>query len=201
MLWSSELSRLPIAGVTWNLGLSYLLVPQQARRGGFVIAGNTSSACCTTPSPRASIPRAIQHAKPKVICRGKDESIIALPAQSELMSLVCMQCGASYPMPPGPTELPELCIMCADERGSLDRDGQKWTTTDDLHQAHKNVLQEEEPGILSIGVQPAFGVGQRALFIQTGIMEYRCPCFHSRCCVICRPESDLNIYNRATPHF
>ena len=193
MLWSSELSRLPVAGVTWNLGLSYLSFPQQARRSGFVKAGNASSACCTAPSPRASIPRAIQQAKPKIICRGTDESIIALPAQSELMSVVCVQCGASYPMPPGPMDVPELCIMCTDERGSLDRDGQKWTTTDDLHQAHKNALQEEESGILSIGVQPAFGVGQRALFIQTGIVEYRCPYFHSRCCVICRPGSELNI--------
>lgn len=195
MLWSSELSRVPVAGVMWNFDLSHLSLSQHARRSGFVRAGNAGSACCTAPSPRASMPRAIQYAKPNIICRGTHESIIGLTAQSELcaMSVVCVQCGASYPVPSGPRDVPELCIVCADERGSLDRDGQKWTTTDDLHQAHKNAFHEEELGILSIGVQPAFGVGQRALFIQTGIVENPCSSFHSSCCVICLPGSELNI--------
>ena len=58
--------------------------------------------------------------------------------------------------------------MCSDERGSLGRDGQRWLTVGQLHERHKNVLLEEEPDILSIGVEPAFGVGQRALLVQTG---------------------------------
>ena len=78
------------------------------------------------------------------------------------MVLVCERCGAQY------ASAPSLCILCSDERGSLERDGQRWLTVDQLHKGHKNVLLEEESDILGIGVEPAFGVGQRALFIQTG---------------------------------
>ena len=82
------------------------------------------------------------------------------------MGLVCIQCGAQYP-----TDRQDSCKLCEDERGSLGRDGQQWIIQDELHEKHKNVLFEEERGVLSIGTEPAFGVGQRALLIQTGVLS------------------------------
>ena len=33
---------------------------------------------------------------------------------------------------------------------------------------HENVWKEEEAGVIGIGTQPSFAIGQRALLIQTG---------------------------------
>jgi len=84
-------------------------------------------------------------------------------AEQSHTTVVCEKCGAQYATNP-----PSLCTVCSDVRGSLGRDGQNYVTIDELHERHKNVLLEEEPNILSLGVEPLFGVGQRALFIQTG---------------------------------
>ncbi|CAK0757810.1 hypothetical protein CVIRNUC_002571 [Coccomyxa viridis] len=78
------------------------------------------------------------------------------------MGLVCTQCGAQYP-----TDRRDSCKLCEDERGTQRRDGQQWISQAELHEKHKNVLFEEERGVLSIGTEPGFGVGQRALLIQT----------------------------------
>ena len=34
--------------------------------------------------------------------------------------------------------------------------------------SHKNVCKEEEPGVMGIGTEPSFAIGQRALLIRTG---------------------------------
>lgn len=95
------------------------------------------------------------------------------------MVLVCMKCGAQYRT----DEAPTTCILCVDERGSLGRDGQKWAEKSELLRQHKNTVHEEEPGLLSIGTEPLFGIGQRALLIQTGAItpETRAHCMGSRC--------------------
>ena len=91
------------------------------------------------------------------------------------MGLVCVQCGAQYP-----TDRQNSCKICEDERGTLRRDGQQWISQVELHEKHKNVLYEEERGVLSIGTEPGFGVGQRALLIQTGVISsFSAPC----CCL------------------
>ena len=87
-----------------------------------------------------------------------------LPVYAVIMGLVCIQCGAQYP-----TDRQDTCKLCEDERGTLRRDGQQWISQAALHEKHKNVLCEEERGVLSIGTEPGFGVGQRALLIQTGL--------------------------------
>ncbi|KAK9916540.1 hypothetical protein WJX75_003870 [Coccomyxa subellipsoidea] len=39
---------------------------------------------------------------------------------------------------------------------------------EDLVKQHKNLIKEEEPGLIGIGTEPTFAIGQRALLIQTG---------------------------------
>jgi hypothetical protein len=77
---------------------------------------------------------------------------------------ICRTCGVQYPdtdQPPGG------CAICNDERQYVGWGGQQWTTMPDLAGDHMVVLREEEPGLVGIGVEPAFAIGQRALLVRT----------------------------------
>ncbi|CAK0774518.1 hypothetical protein CVIRNUC_004176 [Coccomyxa viridis] len=116
------------------------------------------------------------------------------------MVLVCLKCGAQYCA----DATPSICMMCADERGSLGRNGQEWAKKSDVFKTHKNSVHEEEPGLLSIGTEPLFGIGQRALLIQTGVGNILWDCIN-----ILQPETAKDIHSRggiqaiaiSHPHF
>ena len=54
--------------------------------------------------------------------------------------------------------------MCEDARQYLPVDGQRWTTLAELRREHGNWLREDA-GLLGIGTQPEFAIGQRALLV------------------------------------
>ena len=58
------------------------------------------------------------------------------------------------------------CPICSDPRQYIRLAGQAWTTLEELSRDHKVVLKDED-GVLSIGVEPVFGIGQRALLAET----------------------------------
>lgn len=78
---------------------------------------------------------------------------------------ICATCGVQH----ADTALPpEVCAICADERQYVPPSGQRWTSLDELAAAgYRSDLRELEPGLLGIGVDPQFGIGQRALLVQT----------------------------------
>jgi hypothetical protein len=77
---------------------------------------------------------------------------------------VCQGCGVQQ----GDTaQPPDICPICADEREGVPDGGQQWTTTADLARTHVTDIREEEPGLYGIGMDPSFGIGQRALLIVT----------------------------------
>ena len=46
--------------------------------------------------------------------------------------------------------------------------GQQWTTVAGLvEEGRKNEVKEIEPGLIGIHTQPTFGIGQRAIVVQT----------------------------------
>ena len=47
----------------------------------------------------------------------------------------------------------------------MPEDGQRWTTLDELRATHRNEIREEIPGLVGIGTEPAFAIGQRALLV------------------------------------
>jgi len=77
---------------------------------------------------------------------------------------ICLTCGVQHEESSRP---PQRCDICADERQYVGWDGQQWTTMDDLATDHSTILREEEPGLIGLGVEPSFAIGQRALLVKT----------------------------------
>lgn len=77
---------------------------------------------------------------------------------------ICATCGVQFAERPEP---PPVCPICQDERQYVNPRGQAWTTPETLRRSHRNSLRAEEPGLIGIGMEPSFAIGQRALLVQT----------------------------------
>jgi metallo-beta-lactamase superfamily protein len=80
-------------------------------------------------------------------------------------AFICATCGVQQAPS---TEPPGRCPICDDERQYVRQGGQVWTTLDELKTSgHRIEVRDLEPGLLGVGVEPALGIGQRALLVQT----------------------------------
>jgi hypothetical protein len=77
---------------------------------------------------------------------------------------LCTTCGTQFAESAQP---PPACTICEEERQYLKPAGQDWTTHDRLVFTHRNSLKLEETGLLGIGVEPMFAIGQRALLVRS----------------------------------
>jgi glyoxylase-like metal-dependent hydrolase (beta-lactamase superfamily II) len=78
------------------------------------------------------------------------------------MHAICTTCGTQFAASAGP---PAACPVCDDERQFVGWAGQEWTTLDDLRARHRLALKDEGDGLLGIGCEPRFAIGQRALLV------------------------------------
>jgi len=79
-------------------------------------------------------------------------------------AFICTACGTQF----APSETPPArCRICEDERQYVPARGQTWTTLEALAASHFNSYREHEPGVIGIGTQPTFAIGQRALLLRT----------------------------------
>ena len=91
-----------------------------------------------------------------------------------MAAFICSTCGTQYP----PSEVPPAqCPVCEDERQYIPPEGQSWTTLERLKISHLNGFRQYEPGLIGIGTQPKFAIGQRALLLCTpegniGLLRY-----------------------------
>ena len=77
---------------------------------------------------------------------------------------ICKTCGVQYKE----TEnAPNQCHICNDERQYVNISGQEFTHLSELKKNHKNIIIREEQNVSSIRTEPIFGIGQRALLIET----------------------------------
>jgi hypothetical protein len=77
---------------------------------------------------------------------------------------ICTACGTQF----APSDAaPPRCDICEEERQYVPPGGQGWTTPPALAARHFNAWREHEPGLIGIGSQPQFAIGQRALLIRT----------------------------------
>jgi len=79
-------------------------------------------------------------------------------------AFICTACGMQYA--PSDTA-PAQCIVCEEERQYVPPAGQTWTTLPALAARAFNSYREHEPGLIGIGTQPQFAIGQRALLVCT----------------------------------
>jgi glyoxylase-like metal-dependent hydrolase (beta-lactamase superfamily II) len=76
----------------------------------------------------------------------------------------CIQCGAQFPDTATP---PPSCPICEDERQFVNWKGQQWFSREEFLNAHKVVLSDDF-GVVGIGLEPSFAIGQRALLFKDG---------------------------------
>ena len=79
-------------------------------------------------------------------------------------NFICNTCGTQYPDADQP---PASCPICQDERQYLKATGQNWTTLERLRLTNRNSVKFREPGLIGVGIEPHFAIGQRALFLRT----------------------------------
>jgi len=77
---------------------------------------------------------------------------------------ICTTCGTQFAESQSP---PASCAICEDERQYVKATGQQWTTSDGLRQTHRTSIKLEAAGLISIGIEPQFAIGQRAFFVRT----------------------------------
>jgi glyoxylase-like metal-dependent hydrolase (beta-lactamase superfamily II)/DNA-directed RNA polymerase subunit RPC12/RpoP len=79
-----------------------------------------------------------------------------------MRNYICITCGHQFAESDKP---PDRCPICEDDRQFVNPRGQSWTTLDELAQEHQNVLRPLETGLIGIGTEPRFAIGQRALLV------------------------------------
>lgn len=77
---------------------------------------------------------------------------------------VCATCATHVP---GDTPPPDPCPICADERQYVRQDGQLWLSYASVAAEHHMRIEEKEPDLFGVGVEPSFAIGQRALLVRT----------------------------------
>lgn len=75
---------------------------------------------------------------------------------------ICRTCGVQYGAP-----RPD-CPICLDERQYIGWGGQQWTSLEEMRSAgFRARVAEEGPGVLGVGCEPSFAIGQRALLVRS----------------------------------
>ncbi|WP_326566059.1 MBL fold metallo-hydrolase [Amycolatopsis rhabdoformis] len=85
---------------------------------------------------------------------------------------LCRTCGMQYAEPR------EDCPICEDERQYVPLTGQAWTDLDTLRSSgdYRPRVEEQGPGVIGIGSEPGFAIGQRALLVQAGSGNFLWDC-------------------------
>jgi glyoxylase-like metal-dependent hydrolase (beta-lactamase superfamily II) len=82
-----------------------------------------------------------------------------------MTAFICATCAVQQAPTAAP---PARCPICEDERQYVRQGGQAWTTLEELaRKGHRILVRDLEPGLTGIGVEQSFGIGQRALLVQT----------------------------------
>jgi hypothetical protein len=75
---------------------------------------------------------------------------------------VCRTCGVEH------SEATGVCVICADERQWVPEEGQAWATLEQLAGEGRRVdIDELEPDLFGITVEPKIGIGQQSHLVRT----------------------------------
>ncbi|MFL6017347.1 MAG: MBL fold metallo-hydrolase [Gaiellaceae bacterium] len=81
-----------------------------------------------------------------------------------MTSFLCNTCGTQFPESDAP---PHECPICEDDRQYVPAEGQQWVTYDEVCRKHHAEIREEQPQLSGIGMEPSFGISQRALLVES----------------------------------
>ena len=81
-----------------------------------------------------------------------------------MTSFLCQACGTQFPEADEP---PDACPICEDDRQYVPEEGQQWVAYDEVRATHRADIREEQPRLTGIGMTPSFGIGQRALLVES----------------------------------
>jgi hypothetical protein len=93
-----------------------------------------------------------------------------------LDSFICKTCGVQHAPSQAP---PEECLICNDERQYIGWEGQQWTSLSEMKaDGYENRLRpvETEQALWCFDTRPRFGIGQRALLVQTSTGNFLWDC-------------------------
>ncbi len=112
---------------------------------------------------------------------------------------LCVTCGTQY----GAQR--QDCPICDDERQYVPLTGQAWTTLDRLGPAgYRGSLRPQGPGVLGIGCEPSFAIGQRPLLIKAsgGNVLWDCQAYlDDELSALIRAEGGISAIAVSHPHF
>jgi hypothetical protein len=130
-----------------------------------------------------------------------DGASAAAPDRMTETAFICETCGAQH-MPSA--QPPAGCAICSDERQYVGPEGQRWTTLAQLRAGHRAEIREEDARLTGIGCAPAFGIGQRALLVQTpaGNILWDCTAYlDDEIIAAVRERGGLSAIAISHPHF
>ena len=81
-----------------------------------------------------------------------------------MQNFICSTCGTQHAESEQP---PTSCAVCEDDRQYIKATGQQWTTHERMRLTNRNSVRFEESGLIGIGIDPQFAIGQRALLVRT----------------------------------
>lgn len=87
-------------------------------------------------------------------------------------AFICTTCGVQFAPS---TEPPGRCPVCEDARQFVPESGQRWTTAEALRRDHRNLIRADG-GLVGVGVDPQFAIGQRALLVPCGATNLMWDC-------------------------
>ena len=112
---------------------------------------------------------------------------------------VCVACGTQY------GSVRAECAICDDERQYVPLAGQAWTTMEKLRgTSHRGSMHTQGPGVLGIGCEPAFAIGQRPLLIKAtgGNVLWDCQAYlDDELAALIRAEGGIRVIAVSHPHF
>ena len=114
-----------------------------------------------------------------------------------LDAFVCVTCGTQYPPALTP---PDKCAICLDERQYVGHEGQRWTTVSEIAGSHAARIQELEPGLVAVGIEPAFAIGQRAL-VSRGLLWDCIPLLDDRAAAAVAAVGGIEAIAISHPHY
>jgi hypothetical protein len=84
---------------------------------------------------------------------------------------LCVACGTQYDAPR------ENCPICEDERQYIPAAGQRWTDLDTMRAGEiTSRVEEQGEGVVGIGTEPKFAIGERALLVKAASGNFLWDC-------------------------